>query len=69
MDREGKEGIRKKERGGRGEGETRGGEGGKGWEGKFRGAEGTGRERGREKGEGKFRGTRPPNVFPRTAPG
>ena len=36
-EREGKEGIRKKERGGRDKGEGRGWEGKEGWEGKFRG--------------------------------
>jgi len=57
-----KEGIRKKERGGREKGEGRGV--GQGWEGKFRGTGGReGKGVGKREGEGKFRGARPPKSF------
>ena len=61
----GKEGIRKKERGGREKGEGRGGDGGEGWEGKFREGEREGEGVGKRGGEGReiFGGPGPPKYF------
>jgi len=61
MKRQFKEGIRKKERGGRDKWKGRGGEVGERWEGKFR-------EEGGRVGK-KGRGGPPRMFFPRTAPG
>ena len=46
-----------------------GGEGGQGWKGKFRGKGEEGKGVGKRGGQGKFRGARPPNVFPRKRKG
>ena len=64
---EGKEGIRKKERGGRGKG--KGGEGERDGRESLGGKGGEGKRVGKRGGEGTFRGARPTQMFfPRTAP-